>query len=258
MTPISGSIVLVTGGQRGLGKAFVDAALELGASKVYATARRPTPSADPRVVPLALEVTDPSSVAALVDRTRDVTILINNAGRTLRTPIVDTALDDIKDTFEINVFGVIRVTQVLAPTLRANGGGAVVNIHSAMSWAAGARSYGASKAALWSVTNSLRVELAGQETQVVGVHFGYTETDMTADLDLVKNDSSSVARATLLAVEDGQAEVLLDTVSRQFKAALSGPVEGLEFSIIDGNVVPRAIQAAPTERSSSLAPQLPA
>jgi NAD(P)-dependent dehydrogenase (short-subunit alcohol dehydrogenase family) len=237
MTSISGSTVLVTGGQRGLGKAFVEAAIDLGAAKVYATARRPRPSADPRVVPLALEVTDPSSVAALADQARDVSIVINNAGATLREPLISTPIDDLRDLFETNLFGVLRVTQALAPTLAANGGGTLINIHSAMSWIAGAGAYGATKAALWSATNSLRIDLAARGTQVVGVHLGYTETDMTANLDVVKNDPLDLARDVLLAAENGQTEVLSDDVSRHFKAALSGPVEGLEFTLVDGNVV---------------------
>ena len=237
MTFISGSTVLVTGGQRGLGRAFVEAALELGAAKVYATARRPGPGADPRVVPLALEVGDPASVAALADQIRDVSIVINNAGATLRKRLISTPMDDLRDLFETNVLGVLRVTQALAPTLAANGGGALINIHSAMSWIAGAGPYGVTKAALWSATNSLRVDLAAQGTQVVGVHLGYTATDMTADLDVVKTDPLDLARAVLVAVENGEIEVLADDVSRQFKAALSGPVEGLEFTLIDGNVV---------------------
>jgi NAD(P)-dependent dehydrogenase (short-subunit alcohol dehydrogenase family) len=237
MTSISGSTVLVTGGQRGLGKAFVEAALEMGAAKVYATARTPRPSADPRVVPLALEVTDPSSVAALADQARDVSILINNAGATLRKPLIGTTVDELRDLFETNLFGVLRVTQALAPTLAANGGGILINVHSAMSWIAGAGAYGATKAALWSATNSVRIDLAAQGTQVVGVHLGYTETDMTAALDVVKNDPLELTHAVLVAAEGGQTEVLADEVSRQVKAALSGPVEGLEFTLVNGHVV---------------------
>lgn len=237
MVSINGSTVLVTGGQRGLGRAFAETALELGAVKVYATARMPRPSADPRVVPLALEVTDPSSVAALADQTRDVSIAINNAGVTLRKPLIDTAIDEIRNLFETNLFGVLRVTQALAPTLAANGGGALINIHSVMSWLAGAGAYGAVKAALWSATNSFRVDLAAQGTQVVGVHLGYTATDLTADLDVVKSDPFDLAREALLAVENGQTEVLSDDVSRQFKAALCGPVEGLEYALVDGHLV---------------------
>jgi NAD(P)-dependent dehydrogenase (short-subunit alcohol dehydrogenase family) len=237
MTKIEGAVALVTGGQRSLGKAFVDELLARGASKVYATARQPEVSVDDRIVPLALEVTDPASVQALATRAPDVTIVINNAGSTLRGPISRARIEDVGTIFDTNLFGPLRVTQALAPALAANGGGALINIHSALSWAAGTGAYGASKAALWSMTNSLRIELAGQGTQVLGVHLGYTDTDMTAALDVVKNDARQVAQDTLTALENGESEALVDDISRQLKAALAGPAEGLAVSLVDGIAV---------------------
>ncbi|MEC3975126.1 SDR family oxidoreductase [Amycolatopsis sp. H20-H5] len=227
MTTIKGATVLVTGGLRGLGKAFVEQLLELGAVKVYATARTPVESGDPRVVALPLEVTDAASVEALAKLAGDVSIVINNAGVVGQSALLMADVDEAKATFDANVFGVLRVVQAFAPILAANGGGALVNIHSVLSWAAGSGSYGASKAAVWSLTNSLRIELAGQGTQVVGVHLGYTDTDMISALDVPKNDPSQVARDALAAVENGETEVLADDISRQIKAALSGPVEHL-------------------------------
>ncbi|GAA0225304.1 SDR family oxidoreductase [Cryptosporangium japonicum] len=229
MTRIENSIALVTGGQRGLGRAFVDELLAAGAAKVYATARHPEKSDDPRVVPLRLDVADPASVAALAEQVGDVTIVVNNAGTTVRTSLLDATLDELNEVFATNVYGVVGVTQAVAPILARNGGGALVNIASVLSWVAGASVYGASKAALWSVSNSLRVELAAQGTQVVGVHLGYTDTDMTRALDVEKNDPRQVARDTIAAVGRGETEVLADDVSRAVKAALSGPVEGLAF-----------------------------
>ncbi|MFG1927019.1 SDR family oxidoreductase [Cryptosporangium sp. NPDC048952] len=227
MTSIKDSVALVTGGQRGLGKAFVDELLAAGAAKVYATARRPVGSDDPRVVPVALDVADAASVAALAEQVGDVTLVINNAGTTVRTSLLDATLDELNEVFATNVYGVVAVTQAVAPILARNGGGALVNIASVLSWLAGSSVYGASKAALWSVSNSLRLELAAQGTQVVGVHLGYTDTDMTRALDVPKNDPRQVARDTLRAVERGETEVLADEVSRVVKAALSGPVENL-------------------------------
>jgi NAD(P)-dependent dehydrogenase (short-subunit alcohol dehydrogenase family) len=183
MTRIDGSTALVTGGQRGLGEAYVEALLRRGAKKVYATARKPTPSTDPRVETLSLEVTDQDSVTGLAARAGDVNIVINNAGvlppETLRG-LLGSDMSDIVATFETNVFGALRVARSFAPILAANGGGALVDMHSVVSWAAGAAAYGASKAAFWSVTNSLRLELAEQKTQVVGVHLGFADTDMVA------------------------------------------------------------------------------
>ncbi|MFI9467051.1 SDR family oxidoreductase [Streptomyces sp. NPDC052492] len=227
MTEIKGARVLVTGGQRGLGKAFAAALLEAGAATAYVTARRPVPEADPRLVPLALEVTDEASVARLVEQVPDVDIVVNNAGATIPGRLLGNDTDQVAHLFDINVLGPLRIAQAFAPVLARRGGGALVNVHSVLSWAAGAGAYGVSKAALWSLTNSLRSELAAQGTQVVGVHLGYTDTDMVRALDVPKNDPRDVADQVVQALLKGESEVLADEVTRHFKAALSGPVEGL-------------------------------
>ncbi|MER7738088.1 SDR family oxidoreductase [Streptomyces sp. NPDC096538] len=227
MTEIKGARVLVTGGQRGLGKAFAAALLDAGAATVYVTARRPVPETDPRLVPLALEVTDEASVARLVERIPDVDIVVNNAGATIPGGLLGNDTDQVAHLFDINVLGPLRVAQAFAPVLARSGGGALVNVHSVLSWAAGTGAYGVSKAALWSLTNSLRSELAAQGTQVVGVHLGYTDTDMVRALDVPKNDPRDVAEQVVQALMKGESEVLADEVTRHFKAALSGPVEGL-------------------------------
>ncbi|MEC3956916.1 SDR family oxidoreductase [Nocardia sp. CDC153] len=231
MTEIDGAVALVTGGQRGLGLAFVDELLRRGASKVYATARNPVPSADARVVPLALEVTDPESIAAVAARAADVGILINNAGVLHPSPLLTADIDDVRATFETNVFGPLRIAQAFAPVLAANGGGALVDIHSVLSWVAGGAAYGASKAAFWSLTNSLRLELAGQGTQVVGVHLGFADTDMVKGVSAEKISPAQVAEAVLDGVRKGEPEVLVDDLTRRVKAALSGPVEELAIRI---------------------------
>jgi NAD(P)-dependent dehydrogenase (short-subunit alcohol dehydrogenase family) len=227
MANIKGSTGLVTGGQRGLGKAFVQELLDRGAAKVYATARTPRPSHDPRIVPVALDVTDQASVAALAEQADDVSIVINNAGVGGAGPLLGTTIDDIRTVFETNLYGAIRIAQAFAPALQRSGGGVLVDIHSALSWIAGAGAYGASKAALWSATNSLRMELAPQHTQVVGVHLGYADTDLTAAVTAPKLDPRDVARLVVDGIEDGSSEVLVDDVSRYFKQAVAGPVEGL-------------------------------
>ena len=227
MVSVSGATVLVTGGQRGLGKATVEMLLERGAAKVYATARNPREESDPRVVPVALDVTDADSVAALGDIASDASIVFNNAGAPGSSPLLSTSIDDIRAVFETNVFGAVRIAQEFAPILKANGGGALVDIHSVLSWLGGAGAYGASKAAIWSATNSLRLELAPQGTLVVGVHLGYTDTDMIAELDVPKNDPHDVAARVIDAVEAGETEVLADDLTRHVKTLLSGPVEGL-------------------------------
>ncbi|GAA3033737.1 SDR family oxidoreductase [Streptomyces lactacystinicus] len=233
MTVIEGSTVLVTGGLRGLGRAFVSELLARGAGKVYATARTPAPGAggDPRVEVLALDVTDDASVTAAAATADDVDIVFNNAGVLYPGPLLTGDLEEVRATFETNVLGPLRVARAFAPVLAARGGGAMVDIHSLLSWGAGAGAYGASKAALWSLTNSLRLELAAQHIQVLGVHLGFADTDMVAALPVEKVPPAEVARLVLDALARGESEVLVDDATRAVKAALSGPVEGLTVRI---------------------------
>ncbi|MER8105273.1 SDR family oxidoreductase [Kitasatospora sp. NPDC094016] len=231
MTVIDGSTALVTGGLRGLGRAFVGELLARGAKKVYATARTPVPSEDARVEVLALDVTDDASVAALAERVQDVDLVFNNAGVLYPGALLTGDLRQVQATFDTNVLGPLRIARAFAPVLAAGGGGALVDIHSALSWGAGAGAYGASKAALWSLTNSLRLELAAQGTQVVGVHLGFADTEMVAALPVDKIPAGEVARIVLDGVERGDREVLVDDLTRALKAALPGPVEGLTIPV---------------------------
>lgn len=229
MVNIKGSTVVVTGGQRGLGKAVVAELLQRGVAKVYATARAPQPSADPRVVSVELDVTKPDSVAALANTASDATIVINNAGVLGAPKLLTSDIEEVRAVFETNYFGALRVAKAFAPVLADNGGGALVDIHSVLSWVGGFGGYGDSKAAFWSATNSLRIELEKQSTQVTGVHLSFTETDMTNGFDVPKNDPRQVAREIVDGIERGDAEVLADDHTRHFKAALSGPVEALRI-----------------------------
>jgi NAD(P)-dependent dehydrogenase (short-subunit alcohol dehydrogenase family) len=230
MVNIKGSSVVVTGGQRGLGKAIVDEFLRRGATKVYATARAPKPSEDPRVESVELDVTKPDSVAALATLATDADIVINNAGVLGASKLLASDIDEVRAVFETNYFGALRVAQAFAPILADNGGGALVDIASVLSWVGGFGGYGDSKAAIWSLTNSLRIELEKQGTLVTGAHLGYTETDMTTGFDVPKNDPRDVARQIVDGIERGDAEVLADDMTRYIKAALSGPVEALRAS----------------------------
>ncbi|MEU7870863.1 SDR family oxidoreductase [Dactylosporangium sp. NPDC049140] len=215
-------VVLVTGGNRGLGKAFVEEALARGARKVYAAARDPRSVSTPGAVPLALDVTDPESVRRAAAEAPDVTVLINNAGITTGSSLLHGDLDDIRREFETNFYGTINVTRAFAPVLAANGGGHVLDVHSVLSWISQGTSYSSTKAAVWQATNAFRLELAAQGTKVTGLHVGYIDTDMTRGIDGPKASAQDVARQALDGVEAGEFEVLADEISRTVKRGLSG------------------------------------
>ncbi|ANE82976.1 short-chain dehydrogenase [Mycobacterium adipatum] len=231
MVAVRGKTVLVTGGRRGLGSALVDEMLARGAVKVYSTARESYSDNRERVISLPLEVRDEQSVAALADSASDVDIVINNAGVLLPGSLLTGDFDEIIATFDINAFGPLRVTRALAPILAGNGGGALVNVHSVLSWLGGSGAYGASKAAIWSLTNSLRAELSAQGTQVLGVHAGFIDTDMVSAIGLPKTAPAEVAARVIDALEAGAHEVLVDDITAAVKAKLSGPVEDLVFDL---------------------------
>ncbi|MER7948730.1 SDR family oxidoreductase [Streptomyces sp. NPDC096079] len=230
MVAVAGKVVVVTGGRRGLGAALVDEVLARGASKVYSTSRTAHTDARPRVVTVPLDVRSAESVAALAELATDASIVFNNAGVLLPGPLLTDDVERAAETFDVNALGPLRVARAFAPVLAANGGGALVNMHSVLSWLAGSGAYGASKAAAWSLTNSLRLELAPQHTHVVGVHAGFIDTDMVAALDRSKAKPADVAARIVDGLEAGETEVLADDVSVTVKAALSGPVEHLTFS----------------------------
>lgn len=230
MTTLSGAVALVTGGQRGLGKEITRELLGAGAAKVYVTARSPRPGDDPRIVPLAFELADPGSAAGLALAAGDVSIVVNNAGIMTFSPLLSDTQEEVDRVFQAVTFGPLRVAKAFAPVLAANGGGALVNLHSLTAWIAGfpgSGTYGAAKAALISMTNTLRVELAGQGTAVLGVQLGLTDTDLVRELPGPKNDPAIVAADIVAALAKGETELLADDYSRHFKSALAGPVAGL-------------------------------
>lgn len=222
---LAGANVLVTGANRGLGKAFVEGLLSRGVARVYAAARNPDTVAfdDDRVIPVRLDVTKPDGVRAAASRCTDVTVLINNAGAMLRTPLLaGPDLSAARSEMETNYFGTLAMCRAFAPVLARNGGGAVVNVLSVASWLASPfnGSYGASKSAEWSLTNAIRVELRSSGTLVVGVHAGWIDTDMAADVPESKISTGDVVRQTLDGVQRGDEEVLTDDSTRHVKASL--------------------------------------
>ncbi|MEU4519103.1 SDR family oxidoreductase [Amycolatopsis sp. NPDC024027] len=217
---IHGATALVTGANRGIGRHLAAQLAERGA-KVYATARRPEAVDLDGVEVLALDIADPDAVAAAARVAGDVDLLVNNAGIGGGALLGD--LRAVRAALDVNFWGTLSMVRAFAPVLAANGGGAIVNIASSASWFVfpGSSAYAVSKAAVWSMSNALRQELAGQGTLVTSVHLGAADTDMVKDLDVPKMDPAEVARRTLDGVAAGEAEVVVDEFTQLVKASLS-------------------------------------
>lgn len=224
--------MLVTGANRGIGAAFVTRLKERGAAKIYAAARdASTVDADGVVEPIELDVTNPDQVQAAAAAAGDVQILINNAGISTGTSLITGDLAGIDREMATNFYGPLLLTRAFAPILEANGGGAILNVISALSWFTipGSGGYSASKAAAWSLTDATRNELAAQGTHVVGVHMGMVDTDMTRGFEGPKLAPSALAAAGLDAIESGATEVLADEFTEMIKGGLAlDPAERYE------------------------------
>src|ERR1700729_1551104 len=194
---IEGSVALVTGANRGLGRAYARELVSRGAARVYGAARNPAAVTEPGVTPLALDITDPESVARVAQECADVTLLVNNAGVMKASPFIGApSLDAARLEMETNYFGTLSMCRAFAPVLAANGGGALVNMLSVTSFYNNPldASYGASKAAAWALTNGVRIELAHQRTLVVAVHASFIDTEMAAGIDGPKISPGAVAQ----------------------------------------------------------------
>ena len=225
---IEGARALVTGANRGLGRVFSEILVDRGAATVYGGARDPSQVTAPGVTPIHLDITDRQQVALAAARCADVNILINNAGIMRFSPLLaapDTSAAE--EEMRTNYFGTLRMCRAFAPILATNGGGALVNILSVVSWFAMPlnSSYGASKSAEWALTNAVRIELNSQGTVVVGVFASFIDTEMAADIDKPKVSARSVVEQTLEAVEAGRPEVLADDRTRTIKASLPNDQE---------------------------------
>jgi NAD(P)-dependent dehydrogenase (short-subunit alcohol dehydrogenase family) len=220
---LNSAVAVVTGANRGFGRHLASQLLERGA-KVYAAARDPEAVDLPGAVPLRLDVTDPDSIAKAAATAADATLLVNNAGVAAGGPVLDGDLDGIRLDMETNYFGTLYATRAFAPVIEANGGGAVLNVLSVLSWAhpGGYGSYSAAKAAAWALTNATRELLLPKGIVVTGLHVAYMDTDMAAAIPPEqKSDPAVVAALALDAITRGDAEVLGDDFTRSVKAGLS-------------------------------------
>ena len=220
---INNAVALVTGANRGIGLAFTRELLARGARKVYAGARDPSTVKQHGVEAIRLDVTQPEEIAAAVARASDVTLLINNAGVGAQGGFLAPDSEEVaRRQFETNFFGMLRTSKAFAPVLAANGGGALLNVLSVVSWvnAGQIAAYAASKSAAWSLTNSLRHELAAQKTQVLALHMAFVDTDLVRAIEGLKSSPEEIVKRALDGLEDGLDEVLADERTRMVKKGL--------------------------------------
>lgn len=219
---------LVTGANRGLGRHLAAELLARGA-KVYAAARNPDTVDLPGAIPIQLDITDPESVRRAAAVADDVTVLVNNAGISTRAQLLTGRIEDIRAEMETHYFGTLNVSREFVPVIEKNGGGAVLNVLSVLSWyhvpTSGA--YAAAKSAEWALTDALRTELAPRGIHVAALHVGYMDTDMVSYIPAEqKTDPALVAAQAIAGLLDGRPEILADELSRQVKSQLSRANDG--------------------------------
>ncbi|PSM39048.1 short-chain dehydrogenase [Streptomyces dioscori] len=224
-TSLTGRTVFVTGANGGLGQELVAGALSRGASKVYAAARTPKTWESPLVEPIHLDLTSAGTVAAAATQAGDVDLLINNAAVAPEGDKITGSIEDVRRVFETNFFGTLQVANAFAPILASRGGGTMLNVISSAAWVSVPTAYGASKAAMWSATNGLRLALQPQGTHVISLLVGMIDTPMSARWDVPKVTAESVADQAYDGIADGALEVLADDETRGLKPQLGTPAE---------------------------------
>lgn len=220
-------VALVTGANRGIGRAIVAKLLAAGVKKVYAGGRDPAKLADlvaldpARVVAIRLDVTDRAGVEALAGQASDVTLLVNNAGVLDFGGLLEAQTAQLERNFSTNFFGKLNLARAFAPVIERNGGGGIVNLLTLVALASmpGLAIYNASKAAAWSMTQSLRASLAGKGISVFGVFPGAVDTDMLAGVEMPKTSAEDVAQAIIDGVKANEEDIFPDPMSRQMYGA---------------------------------------
>jgi len=242
---IQGSVALVSGANRGIGKAFVEALRQAGARKIYAAARDASTldglvaGDEGRTVPLTLDITDPAAIHAAASQATDLTLLVNNAGiANFAGFIAAPSLEDARAEMEVNYFGSLEMIRAFAPILKANGGGAIVDLASIASLVnfPVIGSYCASKAAAHSMIQGVRAELGAQGTLVVGVYPGPVDTDMAKNFDMPKVPPERIAAAALGAVAKGLEDVFPDDMAEEMRTNLLRDPKAVEKQV--GEMLP--------------------
>lgn len=207
-----GATVLITGANRGIGRALVENLSGQGVQKIYAATRKPEEPAglaSDLVIPVKLDITDRAAVKALGEKLSDVTILINNAGALAFGSLLNSPLEMIVRDFDTNYYGTLHMVRAFAPVIERNGGGAIVNMLTLVALASmpGMGGYSASKAAAFSLTQAIRADLKGKNITVHGVYPGAVDTDMLAGVNMPKTSPADVAAALVAGVQEGTDDI---------------------------------------------------
>lgn len=227
---VKNATVFITGANRGLGLAFAREALRRGAAKVYAGMRNTAGFAEPGLVPIRIDVTDPASIAAAAAQAADTTLLVNNAGvaALIDGPLAAEVEAQSARIFDTNYYGVVRVTKAFDPVLSSKPHAAIINVLSDIVWLPRPylTPYAASKAAVWSYTNQLRFYLRDRGVQVLGLHVGFVDTDLTNAIDVPKANPEDVVRQTYDALAAGKSEIMADQGTVALKSTLAADDPG--------------------------------